>query len=63
MDTDDPFPQYAYLGDSVSDGLLMWINIGIDMDAAYTVQAAGRLTADGGVANSNGGGGGPGGPP
>lgn len=24
----DPFPDYAYLGDDISDGLLMWINIG-----------------------------------
>lgn len=59
----DPFPDYAYLGSDVSDGLLMWISVGIDLSAVYTPTAAGRWTASGGVASSsgNGGGGRPGG--
>jgi hypothetical protein len=49
----DPFPSYVYLGDDITDGLLAWISIGIDMSSNYTVSAAGKLTANGGVAASN----------
>ncbi|THX88690.1 aromatic compound dioxygenase [Aureobasidium pullulans] len=47
----DPIPDYAYLGNDISDGLLMWISVGINMSAEYTVTAAATLTADGGVAS------------
>src|SRR6266498_388214 len=29
----DPFPEYLYLGDDVTDGLLAWIQIGINVTA------------------------------
>ncbi|KAF2229980.1 aromatic compound dioxygenase [Viridothelium virens] len=50
----DPFPEWAYLGDSVSDGLLMWISVGINMSASYNVSVAGTLTANGGVPENTG---------
>ncbi|KAG9946821.1 aromatic compound dioxygenase, partial [Aureobasidium melanogenum] len=49
----DPIPDYAYLGEDISDGLLMWISVGINMSAEYTVTAAATLTADGGVASND----------
>ncbi|ETO82966.1 hypothetical protein F444_02948, partial [Phytophthora nicotianae P1976] len=45
----DPFFEYVLLGDSVSDGVLAWISVGVDMTRAQTITAAGTLTADGGV--------------
>uniref|UniRef100_H3H633 Intradiol ring-cleavage dioxygenases domain-containing protein n=1 Tax=Phytophthora ramorum TaxID=164328 RepID=H3H633_PHYRM len=61
----DPFFEYVLLGDTVSDGVLAWISVGVDMTEAQTITAAGTLTADGGVmADSTGtttGGGGGGG--
>ncbi|KUF91195.1 hypothetical protein AM588_10002991 [Phytophthora nicotianae] len=58
----DPFFEYVLLGDSVSDGVLAWISVGVDMTRAQTITAAGTLTADGGVmsesTNAMGGGGG-----
>ena len=32
----DPFPEYFMLGDSLSDGVLFWISIGINTTANYT---------------------------
>ncbi|KAI9035829.1 intradiol ring-cleavage dioxygenase [Aspergillus affinis] len=32
----DPFPEYIYLGDDLSDGLFAWIQIGINTTADYT---------------------------
>lgn len=64
----DPFPQFLYLGEDITDGLFAWIQIGINStvdyqdDSYYAV--AGYLAADGGHAESNaisGGGGGGGG--
>lgn len=51
----DPFPDYAYLGSDISDGLLMWISVGVNMGANYSsdVSVAAHLTADGGVVNSD----------
>ncbi|GAB7352578.1 hypothetical protein MBLNU459_g2962t1 [Dothideomycetes sp. NU459] len=49
----DPYPDFAYIGEDISDGLLMWISIGINMTADYTVSAAATLTANGGVADSD----------
>ncbi|KAI9664687.1 MAG: hypothetical protein M1821_006134 [Bathelium mastoideum] len=50
----DPFPEYAYLGDTVSDGLLMWISVGINMSASYNVSVGATLTANGGVPGDTG---------
>ncbi|THW40413.1 aromatic compound dioxygenase [Aureobasidium pullulans] len=65
--TFDPFPQYVYLGDDLSDGLFAWIQIGIDPTANYIddeyYSVAAYLDADGGHASSSsfvGGGGGEG---
>lgn len=59
----DPFMKYVLLGDSVSDGILAWISIGVNMSASaiYDVSPAATLTENGGVANSNNMMGGPGG--
>lgn len=63
----DPFPQFLYLGDDITDGLFAWIQIGINSTADYQndeyYAIAGYLGADGGHAQSNaltgaGGGGG-----
>ncbi|KAK0464250.1 Intradiol ring-cleavage dioxygenase [Desarmillaria tabescens] len=61
----DPVLEYVYLGVDVSDGLLAWGSVGIDLTASYSISAASTLTEDGGVANENslGGGGGMGGAP
>lgn len=50
--TYDPFPEYTYLGDDVSDGLVAWIQIGINVtadqsDSSYYSVAA-VYQADGG---------------
>ncbi|KAF2801225.1 aromatic compound dioxygenase [Melanomma pulvis-pyrius CBS 109.77] len=64
----DPFPQFIYLGDDITDGLLAWIQIGINATADYTdddyYNVAATYQAGGGVANPDsgfGGGGAPGG--
>lgn len=56
----DPFMEYVLLGDSLSDGLLAWTSIGVNMSASYDITAAATFYASGGVANANsmGGGGG-----
>jgi hypothetical protein len=56
----DPLLEYALLGDDLSDGILAWGAMGIDLSAgaAYTVQNAAVLTEDGGVMVSGGSGGG-----
>ncbi|KAI5235957.1 aromatic compound dioxygenase [Aureobasidium subglaciale] len=65
--TFDPFPEYIYLGDDISDGLFAWIQIGIDPTANYVddeyYAVAAYLDAEGGHASSSsfvGGGGGEG---
>lgn len=67
----DPFPQFVYLGDDVSDGLFAWIQIGINASADYQNDnyygVVGYLDATGGHAfeggsGIGGGGGGGGGP-
>ncbi|KAF3169599.1 hypothetical protein TWF106_002123 [Orbilia oligospora] len=45
----DPFVKYAYLGDSVADGILAWITVGIDQDAESDPYVATELTENGGV--------------
>jgi protocatechuate 3,4-dioxygenase beta subunit len=64
----DPIPQFVYLGDSVSDGLFAWIQIGINSSADYTTDSYYSIYAyvdeEGGHINANsgftGGGGGAG---
>ncbi|RLN71407.1 hypothetical protein BBJ29_005015 [Phytophthora kernoviae] len=45
----DPMMEYVLLGDTVEDGVLAWISVGVDMTRAQTITAAGTYTADGGV--------------
>ncbi|KIW04501.1 hypothetical protein, variant [Verruconis gallopava] len=65
----DPFAEYVLLGSDISDGILAWTTIGVNVTANYSVSAAATIYADGGVANENAMGGGPdapgasGGPP
>lgn len=50
----DPFPQFVYLGDDITDGLFAWIQIGINATADHRDSSyyavAGYLDADGGHA-------------
>lgn len=53
----DPYPEFLYLGDEITDGLLAWIQIGINVtadqsDSSYYSVAA-VLQADGGHASSS----------
>ncbi|CAI7645792.1 unnamed protein product [Penicillium glandicola] len=62
LDTIDPFMEYVYLGDDVSDGIFAWISVGIDPTTDTTVTPAAYYTEQGGVENeSSGVGGGSGG--
>ncbi|KAL4919305.1 Intradiol ring-cleavage dioxygenase [Aspergillus aurantiobrunneus] len=56
----DPFFQYALLGDSIEDGLVAWVTLGVDVSASHdsAVSYAATLTSSGGVSNDNAGGGG-----
>ncbi|KAH9824633.1 Intradiol ring-cleavage dioxygenase, core [Teratosphaeria destructans] len=53
--TYDPFPEFVYVGDDISDGLFAWIQIGVNTTADYTdnsyYSVAGYITADGGYQN------------
>ncbi|KXT01611.1 hypothetical protein AC578_8017 [Pseudocercospora eumusae] len=57
----DPFVEYVLIGDSIEDGVLAWISLGIDPTADDAITSAGTYYEDGGVANENSGMGGPGG--
>lgn len=52
----DPFPQFVYLGEDITDGLFAWIQIGINASADYSADSyysvAAYLDADGGHAES-----------
>ncbi|KAF8857728.1 GPI anchored dioxygenase-like protein [Acephala macrosclerotiorum] len=53
----DPFPEFVYLGDDITDGLLAWIQIGINVtadqsDSSYYSVAA-YYEADGGHQNTD----------
>jgi hypothetical protein len=50
----DPFFEYVLLGDTVADGLFLWITMGVDTSASYSYSAASELTADGGIELSSG---------
>jgi protocatechuate 3,4-dioxygenase beta subunit len=45
----DPFLDYVLLGETVADGLFMWITLGVNTSATYNYSAAAELTAGGGV--------------
>ncbi|KAI7413409.1 aromatic compound dioxygenase [Hortaea werneckii] len=53
----DPFPEFIYLGNDVSDGLMAWIQIGVNTSANYIdgdyYSVAAQLWADGGHVNSD----------
>ncbi|KAJ4357797.1 uncharacterized protein N0V89_002373 [Didymosphaeria variabile] len=55
--TYDPFPEFVYLGDSAADGLLAWIQIGINASADHSddeyYAVAATYYEDGGVANGD----------
>jgi hypothetical protein len=55
VDDFDPFPEFVYLGDSIEDGLMAWIQIDINATADHTDDAYYAVAADyqpgGGVAN------------
>lgn len=61
--TTDPLVEYVYAGDSVEDGIVGWITIGVDSTANTNVTAAANYGAGGGVANTDAGGSFGGGPP
>ncbi|KAK6535673.1 hypothetical protein TWF694_002126 [Orbilia ellipsospora] len=44
----DPFVKYAYLGDTIEEGLLAWITVGVDSKAEYDPYVAAELTDKGG---------------
>ncbi|KAJ5683514.1 hypothetical protein N7462_006679 [Penicillium macrosclerotiorum] len=49
--TSDPFFEYAYLGDSIEDGIFGWITLGVNVSASHDSDAsyAAYLTSKGGV--------------
>ncbi|KAJ5990480.1 hypothetical protein N7522_010687 [Penicillium canescens] len=51
----DPFFEYAYLGDSIEDGILAWVTMGVNVSASHDSDAsyAARLTASGGVSSGS----------
>ena len=53
----DPFPQFIYVGDDISDGLFAWIQIGVNATADYNdddyYNVAATYQAGGGVANAD----------
>ncbi|KAI0163464.1 Intradiol ring-cleavage dioxygenase [Pestalotiopsis sp. NC0098] len=61
----DPYVDYVRLGDSIEDGLLGFITVGIDTSADYidNYTPAANYQEGGGVDTGNSGGGGGGGPP
>ncbi|KAH8817978.1 Intradiol ring-cleavage dioxygenase [Hyaloscypha sp. PMI_1271] len=58
----DPFPEFVYLGESIEDGLLAWIQVGVNVTADYSdddyYQVVAVLQADGGHETSDSVGGG-----
>ncbi|CZR53565.1 related to extracellular dioxygenase [Phialocephala subalpina] len=50
-DGPDLFVDYTYLGDSVADGLFMWLSLGLNPVASYDVQPSYVLHEDGEEAN------------
>ncbi|KAL4922955.1 intradiol ring-cleavage dioxygenase [Aspergillus undulatus] len=52
-ETTDPFMEYVFLGDDISDGVFAWISIGIDAKRDVPVSPEGFWTEDGGVVNDD----------
>lgn len=46
--TSDPFFHYTLLGDSIEDGILAWITIGVDTSKDYEAQCGAELSEKGG---------------
>ncbi|KAH6656539.1 Intradiol ring-cleavage dioxygenase [Truncatella angustata] len=60
----DPVFNYVLIGDTIEDGFLAWLTLGVDTTLRSTINPAAIYYEDGGVEQGNGGGpGGPGGPP
>lgn len=59
----DPFFEYTYLGEDITDGIFAWVAFGINATESQSVTPAAFYYKEGGVANPNSGGGGPGGSP
>ncbi|KAK9772182.1 putative Intradiol ring-cleavage dioxygenase [Seiridium cardinale] len=57
----DPVHEYTLLGDSVADGLFLWLAFGINTTASSTVTPTSFYYAEGGVSNADAGSGGGGG--
>ncbi|RMZ83885.1 hypothetical protein DV737_g1427, partial [Chaetothyriales sp. CBS 132003] len=57
----DPFVEYALIGDTLSDGILAWISVGIDSNETSDITPAATYYASGGVENEDSGAGGSGG--
>lgn len=55
LDTIDPFMEYVYLGDNLSDGIFAWISVGMDPTVDTSVSPAAYYTEQGGVENENAG--------
>ncbi|KAK0454213.1 aromatic compound dioxygenase [Desarmillaria tabescens] len=49
----DPVLDYVYLGDDLSDGLLLWGTVGVDLTASYEANPGGYLTEAGVVENTD----------
>ncbi|EED12484.1 extracellular dioxygenase, putative [Talaromyces stipitatus ATCC 10500] len=49
----DPFVEYVFLGDDVSDGIFGWISVVIDTSEDSTITPAAEYTAEGGESNDN----------
>lgn len=58
-DEADPIAYYVYLGESVTDGLVLWVTLGMNSSSSWDINYAATWTADGGVENpdANGAGG------
>lgn len=54
-DSIDPFMEYVFLGDDVTDGIFAWITVGIDGKEDTDTTPAAYFTEDGGVENPNSG--------
>lgn len=58
----DPFVQYILIGDTIEDGIMAWIRVGIDPTVDEEIRSAATIYKDGGVVRHIGFPGGPHGP-
>ena len=54
--TTDPVVEYVLVGNSVADGIVSWITVGVDPTKSKVISAAATYGQNGGVANGSGGG-------